>query len=442
MSGQAGSTPPQVLMVAIGGYGYHYLHALLDEMPPQRAALAGVVDPFAKESAAWPRVRDLGLPVVGDVESFFAAGHHADLTVVSSPIHFHIPQSLSALAGGSHVLCDKPLGATVPDVDRIVGARNRAGRFVMVGYQWSFSDAIQSLKRDLLAGRYGRPLRLATLCAWPRDRAYYQRNAWAGRLRDGATGEWVLDSPANNAMAHFLHNALFLVGPDMERSALPEAVTAELARAYPIESADTVACRVLTDGGCEVLFLASHVTEHAIEPRFRLECESGVIEYGETGRRIAGTTSDGDVRNYGDPDATHQFQKLFTAIDRAHSRKTGFVTRSRGVDRPPNAGHEAVSSDVCGVEAAAAQTVCVIAMHESAADIVPFPSLLRRGHPDSQLHVHRLGEELRRCYRFSVLPGEIGCPWAAPGRRVLPTLPSCFLDAGPALSAVPGRRAS
>jgi predicted dehydrogenase len=420
MSGQAGSTPPRVLLAAIGGYGYHYLHALLDEVPPQRAALAGVVDPFAKESAAWPRVRELGVPVVGDVEAFFAAGHHADLTVVSSPIHFHIPQSLSALAGGSHVLCDKPLGATVPDVDRIVGARDRAGRFVMVGYQWSFSDAIQSLKRDLLAGRYGRPLRLATLCAWPRDRAYYRRNSWAGRLRDGATGAWVLDSPANNAMAHFLHNALFLLGPDMERSALPEAVTAELARAYPIESADTVACRILTDGGCEVLFLASHVTEHAIEPRFRLECESGAIEYGESGRRVVGTTSDGDVRDYGDPDATHQFQKLFVAIN--------------NVRRP--------GSGVCGVEAAAAQTVCVIAMHESAAEIVPFPALLRRGHPDEQLHVLRLEEELLRCYRFSVLPGEIGCPWAAPGRRVLPTLPSCFLDAGPALSAVPGRRAS
>jgi hypothetical protein len=197
-------------------------------------------------------------------------------------------------------------------------------------------------------------------------------------------------------------------------------VTAELARAYPIESADTVACRVLTDGGCEVLFLASHVTEHAIEPRFRLECESGVIEYGESGRRVEGTTSDGEVTDYGDPDATHQFQKLFVAINNV---------RSPG-------------SAVCGVEAAAAQTVCVIAMHESAAEIVPFPALLRRGHPDSQLHVHRLEEELLRCYRSSVLPGEIGCPWAAPGRRVLPTLPSCFLDAGPALLAVPARNAS
>ena len=104
-------------MAAIGGYGQHYLQALLDEVPAGHARLAGVVDPFARESAAWPRVRDLGVPVVDEVQEFFAAGHRADLTVVSSPIHFHVPQTLAALAGGSHVLCDKPLGATVPGVD-------------------------------------------------------------------------------------------------------------------------------------------------------------------------------------------------------------------------------------------------------------------------------------------------------------------------------------
>jgi predicted dehydrogenase len=308
-------------MVAIGGYGYHYLQALRDELPAGRASLVGVVDPFARQSAAWPRVDALGVPIVNDVEAFFAAGHQADLTVVSSPIQHHVPQSVAALSGGSHVLCEKPLGATIPDVDRLVDARNRAGRFVMVGYQWSFSDAIQSLKRALLAGRYGRPLRLATLCAWPRHTAYYRRNTWAGRLRDGATGAWVLDSPANNAMAHHLHNALFLLGPDMTQSALPAAVTAELARAYPIDSADTVASRIVTDGGCEVLFLASHVTEHRIEPRFRLECEDGVIVYGESGRRIEGTTSDGHVEDYGDPDATPQFHKLVVAINNARRRR-------------------------------------------------------------------------------------------------------------------------
>ncbi|MFO7693577.1 MAG: Gfo/Idh/MocA family oxidoreductase [Vicinamibacterales bacterium] len=421
MTDERAAAPVRVLMAAIGGYGYHYLKTLLDEVPAGRATLAGVVDPFAKESAAWPSVSALGVPVVDEVEAYFAAGHRADLVVVSSPIQFHVEQSVAALAAGSHVLCDKPLGATVPDVDRLAGARDRAGRFVMVGYQWSFSTAIQSLKRDLLAGRYGRPLRLATLCAWPRDAAYYRRNSWAGRLRDAATGAWVLDSPANNAMAHFLHNALFVVGPDMARSALPAAVTAELARAYPIESADTAACRVLTEGGCEVLFLASHATGEPIEPRFRLECEGGVIVYGERDRHVVGTTEDGRVTDYGDPDATHQFRKLFAAIDHVRSPAGDIL---------------------CGVETAAAQTACVVAMHESAPDIVRFPAMLRRGHPDDRVHVVRLEDELLRCYDAWVLPSEIGCPWAAPGRRVLPTLPSAFLDTGPAVSPVPGRSAT
>jgi hypothetical protein len=54
----------------------------------------------------------------------------------------------------------------------------------------------------------------------------------------------------------------------------------------------------------------------------------------------------------------------------------------------------------------------------------------------------RLGDELRRCYQSAVLPSEIGCPWAEAGRLALPTLPSCFVDAGPALPAAPWGSAS
>jgi hypothetical protein len=166
-----------------------------------------------------------------------------------------------------------------------------------------------------------------------------------------------------------------------------------------------------------VLFLASHVTEHPIDPCFRLECERGVVTFGETVRRIEGTTEDGFVTDYGDPGAAPQFQKLFLALE--HVRQPGAV--------------------VCGVEAAAAQTVCVIAMHESAQGIVPFPAVLRRGRPDDRVHVVGLEDELRRCYRAGTLPSEIGCPWASPGRRVSPTLPSCFLGQGPVLTAGPER---
>lgn len=396
MSGVTSVEPVRVLMVAIGGYGYHYLRTLLDEVPAERAALAGVVDPFARNSPAWPVVEALGVPVFETVERFYDAGHVADLAVVSSPIHLHVPQSLASLARGSAVLCDKPLAATVQETRALAAARDRSGRFVLVGYQWSYSAAVQGLKRDLLAGRFGRPRRVVTLCCWPRGLAYYRRNNWAGRLRDAETGAWILDSPANNAMAHFLHNACFLMGPAMHLSAMPSRVRAELYRANPIESADTAACRASLDNGCELLFLASHATELVVQPRFRIECDEAIVTCGEDDRTITARLRSGEVRQYGDPDATPQFTKLHTAV--ARIREAG--------------------DPVCGIEAAAAQTLCVNAMHDSVPDIVPFPRELVMMRDDEHIGIQGLGDTLLNCYQRSLLPGEMSVSWASAGRTI------------------------
>ena len=40
-------------------------------------------------------------------------------------------------------------------------------KIVAIGYQWSFSDAIQKLKADVIAGIFGKPRRLKTLVLWP-----------------------------------------------------------------------------------------------------------------------------------------------------------------------------------------------------------------------------------------------------------------------------------
>lgn len=391
-----GPAPVRVLMVAIGGYGYYYLRTLLDEVPRDRAILVGVVDPFARESRAWPDVEALGIPVCDTVESFFRGGSAADLAVVVSPLHCHVPQSVAVLDAGADVLCDKPLAVTVQDARRLMAARDRARRAVTVGYQWSFSDAIQRLKADLLAGAFGQPRTFVTLCAWPRTPAYYTRNSWAGRLRDADSGELVLDSPANNAMAHFLHNACFLLGPAQALSAMPVEVTAEFSRANAIESADTAACRAIMDSGCEVVFLASHATATTIPPRFRIECDEATITFGTPGPAVTATSRTGVVRTYGNPDATPQFAKLHAAIE--------------GVSQ--------ASEPLCGIEAALAQTLCVNAMHDSVADITICPrSLLRTGY-DGAVVVHGLDEVLLACFRTGSLPHEAGVAWSLPGRPV------------------------
>jgi predicted dehydrogenase len=384
-------------MVAIGGYGFHYLKTLLEQLHPSRCHVVGVVDPMAKQSRLWPVVSLLGVPVRPTIEEFYGEGNRADLAVISSPIHYHVPQSLVALERGTSVLCDKPIGATVQEAEELIRARDRSGRWVMIGYQWSFSSAILELKRDIMAGQFGRPIRLSTICCWPRDLSYYGRNDWAGRLRHEATGRWVLDSPANNAMAHYLHNLFFLLGPEMHLSAQPRSVQAEMYRANAIESCDTAACRVITDQGTELLFYASHATERTIAPRFRLEFEQAVVAGGDNGGGIVAKFRGGQEKSYGSPDDTPQFHKLVAALDRA--RGTGPI--------------------VCGPEAAMSQTLAVNGMHDSVAGIPSLPeSMLHREPSPERVYAAGLDEVLLGCYRDGTLPAESGVPWAVAGRTI------------------------
>jgi predicted dehydrogenase len=267
----------------------------------------------------------------------------------------------------------------------------------MIGYQWSYSTAVQALKRDILDGRFGRPTRFSTICCWPRDLSYYHRNQWAGRLKDPATGRWVLDGPANNAMAHFLHNLLYLGGPDVHLSARPRTAQAELYRAYPIDSCDTAACRVLTDSGLEVLVYASHVTGVATEPRFMLEFEAGSIAFDARAGGIVAREAAGRVRHYGAPDDSPQFKKLFDAIDAVRSP----------------------AAVVCGPEAAAAQTLAVNGMHESVREPVRFPDAVVVADDEAgRRYVPGLNETLSRCYERHLLPAEAGVGWARAGESV------------------------
>jgi len=255
--------PVTILLVGAGGYGNFYVDLLLDTKEPRDYRVAGVVEPNPAGSRRLPELLGEGVPLFLSLAEFYRQ-HRADLAIISSPIQFHAEQIITAVTAGSHVLCEKPLCATVEEGKAIIAAAKDTGKLVAVGYQWSFSRAIQELKEDIGRGLLGRAQRMKTMVFWPRDFAYYQRNNWAGRIKDDQ-GRWVLDSVVNNATAHFLHNMFFVLGKSSRenargQSAYPAAVTAELYRANPIENYDTAALRVRTAGGTELMYYATHAT--------------------------------------------------------------------------------------------------------------------------------------------------------------------------------------
>jgi predicted dehydrogenase len=377
--------PVTVVLVGIGGYGEVYLSALLDEPQGARCRIVGAVDPHPENCARLTELEARGVPLHPSLEQFYRTGS-ADLAVISSPIHLHSEHVRRALAGGSHVLVEKPAAAVTADVDAMIEGRDRAGRFVAVGFQWSFARSILDLKKDILAGRFGAPLGGRSLTLWPRTESYYHRNDWAGRKRDPA-GRWILDSPANNAMAHDLHNMLFLLGPQPDRSAEPVDTSARLARANDIETFDTVAARVRTAGGAELLFLASHAVaeDESVEPRFVLEFEDATVSFPGQAAPITAQLRDGSVVEYPSPNATSQVAKLWACIEA--------TIDNRGLP--------------CGLATARPHTACIEAIEESGTipHIFSRESVRITDTPGGRLHwVNRLAAALKESYETGDWP--------------------------------------
>ncbi len=387
-----------VVLVGIGGYGNLYVEALLNEGQERGVKIVGAVDPKPENCRYYDQLKELDIPFFVSLDEFYAE-HRADLAVISSPIHFHSEQTCLALENGSHVLCEKPIAATIQEVNKMIEVRDRTGKFVSVGYQWSNSLAIHKLKKDIMAGVFGKAKKFKTIILWPRNEDYYQRASWSGRIKD-SSGRWILDSVASNATAHYLHNMFYVLGSELDRSAVPVEVEAELYRANNIENFDTAAIRVYTEEGVELLYLGSHAIKDRLDPVFHYEFENATVVFGdpdneETSTDIVAFFKDGTKKSYGDP-FEEVIRKLWLAVDAV-----------RGEAQIP-----------CGLEAASSQVICINAAQEST-NPVEFPSdIIRRLEEEKLTWVEGLAETLKECYAAGKMPSEMGASWAKLGKKI------------------------
>ncbi len=315
----------KVILVGAGGYGNLYVNELLRMHAEGEIVFSGVVDPAIESAAGYEKIMAAGIKIYPTLEDYYASDR-AELCCIAAPIQFHTGYTLTALEHGSNVLCEKPLSGDWHDGVKITEAAENTGLFVMSGYQWSHSDAIFNLKRDILAGKFGRPVRLATAVLWCRRESYFKRGSgWAGK-KYAADGTPILDSVANNAAAHYLHNMLYLMGGALDGAAIPETIDVELARANPIENFDTSVIRMHFAGGAEALFVGSHATEKNVNPRFRYEFENGVVNYDQDnyGSKITAVMNDGNTVDYGDPFAC-DVNKIRYAVKNAGDKNSRFL---------------------------------------------------------------------------------------------------------------------
>ncbi len=67
-----------------------------------------------------------------------------DAVIIATADAFHVPASIRALEAGKHVLCEKPVGVTVEEVESLKHAVVKSGKKFQVGHMKRFDAGLQS----------------------------------------------------------------------------------------------------------------------------------------------------------------------------------------------------------------------------------------------------------------------------------------------------------
>jgi predicted dehydrogenase len=182
--------PIKVAIVGTGSIANAHLDGL--KSVGDRVRLVAGVDTDAKRVAAFCAEKNIPRSYT-DVAAMLAA-ERPDLVHICTPPGSHCDISVQCLDGGAWVLCEKPLCASLAELDRLAAAEQRTGKYCSCVFQWRFGSAGQHVKKLVEANAMGRPLVGLCNTTWYRGLAYYAvpwRGKWATELGGPTMGHGI-----------------------------------------------------------------------------------------------------------------------------------------------------------------------------------------------------------------------------------------------------------
>lgn len=388
-------------IVGVGGFAARVLRSILLVESEGLAALEGaVIRNPAKHPEVIRRLKEQGRSIYVSLSDMIQrAGDKIDIISLPVGIPSHSPLAIQAMEAGYHVVLEKPIAATIQEVDALMETSARTGRLCVVGFQHIYTPALQMLREEIERGRLGKIRRAKTYGLWPRSLSYYQRNVWAGQI--WAEGNWVLDGPITNACAHFLNNMLYLVDIEAGGQATIDRLQGELYHAKDIPTYDTGCLRLYTNTGAEVLFLLTHAVDKLTNPITEIEAENATVTWTYDGAKAVVRYRDGVVRaveGEGNDSHAEAFRDAIAVLEGRKSEPIFTVRHGRN------------------------HVLAVDLLFESSGGIRMIPpsehELIKLPKGDERLQVKGMAGYMEEAFVQGKLLSEVGTPWATPGREV------------------------
>ncbi|MBA7803233.1 Gfo/Idh/MocA family oxidoreductase [Citrobacter freundii] len=114
-------------------------------------------------------------------QAMLDAGINVDVVDVCTPPYVHADISIDTLHAGKHVLCEKPMAASLAECDAMIAAQKASGKMLSVIAQNRFTDAFWRLKAAVDSGLAGKICHAQVDSFWWRGHCYYDlwwRGTW------------------------------------------------------------------------------------------------------------------------------------------------------------------------------------------------------------------------------------------------------------------------
>ena len=133
-------------------------------------------------------------------------GEELDLVSINVPNRLHPKLGIKAAKKGIHVICEKPLGIRLAEVDELIACCEKNNVMLFTVMQNRYNETNKLLKQSIDNNRFGKIHTCNVTLRWRRGIGYYQEdNGWRGS-RDLAGGVFT------NQSVHYIDMMQWLIG--------------------------------------------------------------------------------------------------------------------------------------------------------------------------------------------------------------------------------------
>src|SRR5687768_15778459 len=88
------------------------------------------------------------------------ADEEIELMVVATPSQLHRQDTIAALQAGKHVMVEKPMGISLPEVDAMIGTARETGRLLTVNQNYRYAGDFLKIREIIASGVLGRIIQI------------------------------------------------------------------------------------------------------------------------------------------------------------------------------------------------------------------------------------------------------------------------------------------